>query len=75
MLPRSIDKLVGNGNITAKASASKSLVLKSIRLVGTNAVVNYFELTSGKAVKALIAKEAKIQVLSSGVNLAKISSE
>ena len=75
VLPRSIDKLVVNGNITAKASASKSLVLKSIRLVGTNAVVNYFELTSGKAVKAPIAKEAKIQVLSSGVNLAKIISE
>ena len=75
VLPRSIDKLVGNGNITAKASASKSLVLKSIRLVGTNAVVNYVELTSGKAVKAPIAKETKIQVLSSGVNLAKISSE
>ena len=50
-------------------------MLKSIRLVGTNAVVNYVELTSGKAVKAPVAKEVKIQVLSSGVNLAKISSE
>lgn len=75
VLPRSIDKLVGNGNITAKASARKSLVLKSIRLVGTNAVVNYVELTSGKAVKAPTAKETKIQVLSSDVDLTKISSE
>lgn len=75
VLPRSIDKLVGNGNITAKASASKSLVLKNIRLVGTNAVVNYVELTSGKAVKAPTAKEIKIQVLASGIDLAKISSE
>jgi hypothetical protein len=75
VLPRSIDKLVGNGNITAKASASKSLVLKSIRLVGINAVVNYVELTSEKVVKAPMAKEIKIQVLSSGVNLSRISSE
>lgn len=75
VLPRSIDKLVGNGNITAKASASKTLVLKNIRLVGTNAVVNYVELTSGKAVKAPTAKEIKIQVLSNGIDLAKISSE
>ena len=75
VLPRSIDKLVGNGNITAKASASKSLVLKSIRLVGTSAVVNYVELTSGKAVGAPTAKETKIQVLSSDVDLTKISSE
>ena len=75
VLPRSIDKLVGNGNITAKASASKTLVLKNIRLVGTNAVVNYVELTSGKAVGAPTAKETKIQVLSSDVDLTKISSE
>ena len=75
VLPRTIDKLVGNGNITAKASASKSLVLKNIRLVGTNAVVNYVELTTGKAVKAPTAKEIKIQVLASDIDLAKISSE
>lgn len=75
VLPRSIDKLVGNGNITAKASASKSLALKNIRLVGTNAVVNYVELTIGKAVKAPTAKEIKIQVLASDIDLAKISSE
>ena len=75
VLPRSIDKLVGNGNITAKATTTKTLALKSIRLVGTNAVVNYVELTSGKAVKAPTAKETKIQVLSSDVDLTKISSE
>lgn len=75
VLPRTIDKLVGNGNITAKASASKSLVLKNIKLVGTNAVVNYVELTTGKAVKAPTAQEIKIQVLASDIDLAKISSE
>ena len=75
VLPRSIDKLIGNGNITSKSTAKKAFVLKSIRLVGTNAVVNYAELVPAGKNETKMAKEIKIPVFTSSVDLTKISSE
>jgi len=75
VLPRSLDKLVGNGTITSDTASNKSMVLKDIKLVGPNAVITYVDLKSGSSIEIAKEKQATISVLGSNVDLSKISSE
>lgn len=75
VLPRSLDKLVGNGTITSDTASNKSMVLKDIKLVGPNAVITYVDLKSGSSIEIAKEKQATISVLGSNVDLSKISAE
>lgn len=75
VLPHSLDKLVGNGDITSAAVSNKSIALKSTQLVGKDAVITYLDLESGNSLSMPIEKQIKIPVLSSSTNSAQISAE
>lgn len=73
VLPHSMDKLMGDGGVTAARTSSKSITLKSIELVGKDAVVKYLDISSGNSNSMPVEKQFKIPVLTSAVSLQGVS--
>lgn len=69
VLPHAMDKLMGDGGVTTARTSSKSIILKSIELVGNDAVVKYLDISSGNSNSMPIEKQFKIPVLTSVVSL------
>lgn len=75
ILPRSLDRLVGNGDITSAAVSNKSIVLKNIQLNGVNAVITYLDLKTGSSIEMPKEKVATVNILGNGLDISKISAQ
>jgi hypothetical protein len=73
VLPRAMERLMGDGGVTTARTSSKLITLKSIELVGNDAVVKYLDISSGNSNSMPVEKQFKIPVLTSAVSLQGVS--
>lgn len=73
VLPRAMESLMGDGGVTTARTSSKLITLKSIELVGNDAVVKYLDISSGNSNSMPVEKQFKIPVLTSAVSLQGVS--
>ena len=73
VLPRAMESLMGDGGVTTARTSSKLIILKSIELVGNDAVVKYLDISSGNSNSMPVEKQFKIPVLTSAVSLQGVS--
>lgn len=69
VLPKTLNKLVGNGPITQESVSGKKIEFSNIKLVGNNAVVTYLSKNpSGRKIDMPIERTVVIPVFDSGTN-------
>lgn len=69
ILPKTLNKLVGNGPITQESVSGKKIEFSNIKLVGNNAVVTYLSKNpSGRKIDMPIERTVVIPVFDSGTN-------
>ena len=69
VLPKTLNKLVGNGAITQESVSAKKIEFSNIKLVGNNAVVTYLSKNpSGRKIDMPIERTVVIPVFDSGTN-------
>ena len=74
VLPNTLSKLVGNGEITKEKILGKKIEFSNIKLVGNNAVVSYLSKNpSGRKIDMPVTKTVVIPVFNSGTNTRNIT--
>lgn len=73
VLPHAMENLMADGGDITVRTSSKLITLKSIELVGNDAVVKYLDISSGNSNSMPVEKQFKIPVLTSAVSLQGVS--